>query len=142
MSRRKKKKAKARLIDLPEDFNSIWDDVTPVDERPKPKEALTQKVVTNPPSPELRPQPEPEPKQKMELPTMDSGPYNWDLRNGAPYKIEQRGDFHIGQIYDEEPAETYICKKCGADKFIVGAGDYFTALKCTNCGWEMCIHEG
>ncbi len=49
--------------------------------------------------------------------------------------------FHIGQ-YDEEPAKKLRCKKCGSEEFIVGSGEYFTAIKCPVCGWEKCIHEG
>jgi hypothetical protein len=62
--------------------------------------------------------------------------------NGLPYKTIQRKDFHIGSHCDKETAATIVCKKCGADKFMVGKGTYFTALKCLTCKWEDCIHEG
>jgi DNA-directed RNA polymerase subunit RPC12/RpoP len=58
------------------------------------------------------------------------------------YKLEHRKDFTIGQMYTDAPCRTIICNKCGADKFIVGKDDYYTAIKCPNCGWELCIHEG
>ena len=61
---------------------------------------------------------------------------------GYTYRTEQRNDFHIGQSYDDEPCQTVICDKCNSDKFIVGEGSYFTAIKCINCGWEICIHDG
>ena len=72
------------------------------------------------------------------------GIYNWygDEYENAPYKMIQRKDFHIGQCYEKTTAKTLICIKCGADKFMVGQGSYFTALKCFNCKWEVCIHEG
>lgn len=54
----------------------------------------------------------------------------------------ERGDFHIGQSYDDEPAKTIICSVCGSDKFIVGHGSYFTAVKCPICGYEIGIHSG
>jgi len=50
--------------------------------------------------------------------------------------------FQIGQCYDDEPATTLSCTKCGSDKFMVGKGSYFTAIKCPNCKWELCIHDG
>jgi len=52
------------------------------------------------------------------------------------------GDFEIGQCYEETPAKTLVCKKCKSKRFIVGQGDYFTAIKCEKCGYEICIHEG
>lgn len=58
------------------------------------------------------------------------------------YREEDKNDFHIGQSYESEPAKTIICNECNGDKFIVGRGNYFTAIKCIGCGWEMCVHEG
>ena len=55
---------------------------------------------------------------------------------------EDRGDFHIGQSYTTKVATTIICNKCGADEFIVGSGEYYTAIKCKTCGYEVAIHEG
>ena len=54
----------------------------------------------------------------------------------------KEGDFEIGQCYEETPAKTLICKKCKSKKFIVGQGNYFTAIKCEKCEYEICIHEG
>ena len=56
------------------------------------------------------------------------------------FKVE--GDFEIGQCYEESAAKTLVCKKCKSKKFIVGKGHCFTAIKCENCGYEICIHEG
>ena len=50
--------------------------------------------------------------------------------------------FSIGQFYEEKPAKKIKCRKCGSDKFIVGIGDYYTAIKCPECKWEKCIHDG
>jgi len=50
--------------------------------------------------------------------------------------------FTIGQCYEELPAKKLECKKCGGDKFLVGKGSYFTALKCPVCNYEICIHDG
>jgi hypothetical protein len=55
---------------------------------------------------------------------------------------ENRNDFHIGQIYEKKPATTLVCKTCGGYNFIVGQGDYYTAIKCPVCGYECMIHEG
>ena len=58
------------------------------------------------------------------------------------FKEVQRNDFHIGQSYDNENCVTLVCDTCGCDKFTVGTGSYFTAIKCDKCGWERCIHDG
>jgi ribosomal protein S27E len=50
--------------------------------------------------------------------------------------------FVIGQSYEEYAATTLACKKCGNTAFRVGQGSYFTAIKCTECDWQLCIHEG
>jgi len=58
-------------------------------------------------------------------------------------KLKQRNDFKFKkQSYDKGYPKTIICKKCGNDKFIIGQGDYYTAIKCPNCGYEIEIHEG
>jgi DNA-directed RNA polymerase subunit RPC12/RpoP len=51
-------------------------------------------------------------------------------------------EFEIGQGYDAVPDKKIRCKKCGSTEFIVGVGDYHTAIKCPKCKWELCIHEG
>jgi len=59
------------------------------------------------------------------------------------YKIEEESStFHLKQSYDEHFAKRLICKECNGDKFNVGAGDRYTAIKCVTCEWEQCIHEG
>ena len=58
------------------------------------------------------------------------------------FKHVQRNDFHVKRIYAKETCVTIVCKSCGADKFTVGQGGYFTAIKCDKCGWERCIHDG
>ncbi len=50
--------------------------------------------------------------------------------------------FHIGQGYENKVVDTCYCKHCGGDKFNVGAGSYYTAIRCINCEYEICIHEG
>lgn len=50
--------------------------------------------------------------------------------------------FHIGQSYEKNPAQRLTCKTCGGDKFEVGQGHCFTAIRCPTCKWETCIHEG
>jgi len=51
-------------------------------------------------------------------------------------------EFSIGQCYEDIPARKLRCKKCGSTKFIVGTGNYYTAIKCPKCKWERCIHDG
>jgi hypothetical protein len=50
--------------------------------------------------------------------------------------------FHIGQCYEDSPAETVACKLCNSTSFNVGTASYYTAIKCVNCGWECCVHNG
>lgn len=54
----------------------------------------------------------------------------------------EEDEFEIGQCYEDEPAKKLKCKKCGGGKFMVGVGSYYTAIKCENCRWELCIHNG
>lgn len=37
---------------------------------------------------------------------------------------------------------TLICRICGSNKWIVGKASYFTAVKCSNCDYECCVHDG
>lgn len=55
-------------------------------------------------------------------------------------EIEEDETFHIGQVYEDVAATTLECAKCGSRQFNVGMGSYFTAIRCPNCGWELCIH--
>ncbi len=57
-------------------------------------------------------------------------------------EFSQEDEFEIGQCYEDIPAHKLRCKKCGGDKFIVGQGSYYTAIKCPTCLWEKSIHEG
>ena len=50
--------------------------------------------------------------------------------------------FHIGQSYDEKKAQQIKCHKCGCTEFNVAQGNYYTAIRCSSCEWECCIHEG
>ena len=50
--------------------------------------------------------------------------------------------FHIGQGYTGKPARQIACMKCGNTDFHVAQGDYFTAIRCPVCRWELCLHEG
>lgn len=51
-------------------------------------------------------------------------------------------EFSIGQLYDDHGAYKQICQKCGGDKFEVGIGSYYTAVRCPTCLWEVCVHDG
>lgn len=57
-------------------------------------------------------------------------------------EVKKDGLFHTGQSYDDDKAQTIYCKKCGGKDFNVGQGNYWTGIKCTKCGYEVCIHEG
>lgn len=50
--------------------------------------------------------------------------------------------FHIGQSYEDHPARPVSCARCGGAQFHVAQGNFFTAIRCPVCGWELCIHDG
>lgn len=50
--------------------------------------------------------------------------------------------FHIGQCYEDTAAKVLQCLHCGGRDFNVGQGNYFTAIRCKTCEWEVCIHDG
>lgn len=50
--------------------------------------------------------------------------------------------FIIGQCYEDKAATTLSCKKCGSTSFNVGQGACYTAIKCVNCSWQLCVHLG
>jgi hypothetical protein len=56
--------------------------------------------------------------------------------------VESDGTFHIGQCYENKAAILQECVICGCREFNVGVGDCFTAIRCKNCEWELCIHDG
>ncbi len=57
-------------------------------------------------------------------------------------EIPDDNTFVIGQGYEERPAKTIRCKNCKGTDFNVGQGSYYTAIRCTTCEWQVCIHEG
>lgn len=50
--------------------------------------------------------------------------------------------FSIGQCYEDVAATTLACAKCGSQEFNVGQGNYYTAIRCPKCQWQLCIHQG
>ena len=82
--------------------------------------------------------------------TKEQGAFDddWDQEEGAPnvdfinWSSGPPTLFHIGQSYIDTPVPTLTCKGCEGNTFHVGSADYFTAVKCTTCGWEAGIHEG
>lgn len=57
--------------------------------------------------------------------------------------LEGAGErFHIGQCYAEVPAEKLRCVKCKGDRFEIASEEYFTAVRCPTCLYEVCIHDG
>jgi ribosomal protein S27E len=57
-------------------------------------------------------------------------------------KKEYRKDFVLKKDSPTGGISTLVCKICGNDKFIVGQAEFFTAIKCDTCGYELGIHEG
>jgi hypothetical protein len=50
--------------------------------------------------------------------------------------------FHVGQGYEKKAAREVGCAICGGREFNVGAGSYYTAIRCVSCRWEVCFHDG
>lgn len=66
-----------------------------------------------------------------------------DLPYSGDFMEEVQDDlFHIGQSYEDEACKTIKCRKCGGNKFYLGSASHYTAVKCPNCGWELCFHDG
>jgi hypothetical protein len=57
-------------------------------------------------------------------------------------ELSEDDEFEIGQGYSDESDRKLICKICGCERWIVGQGDYHTSIKCPNCKYEICIHNG
>ncbi len=57
-------------------------------------------------------------------------------------EMKNRNDFKIDRGSQSAGIKTLICKICNSDRFIVGQAEYFTAVKCIECGYELGIHEG
>lgn len=55
---------------------------------------------------------------------------------------QQRKEFHLISDATETSCETLICRLCGNEHFKIGQKEFFTALKCDSCGYEVGIHEG
>ena len=58
------------------------------------------------------------------------------------YEAVDDDEFEIGQSYSGVPDKKIVCRKCGSERWIVGTGEYHTSIKCPNCLYEICIHEG
>ncbi len=51
--------------------------------------------------------------------------------------------FKLHQVYDAPGTTLQIfCSKCKSGNFIVGQGSHFTVIKCQECNFEECIHDG
>jgi len=73
--------------------------------------------------------------------------YGEDLSYGEEegYREVLRGDIKWGiqQSYDKEyKMVDLMCTSCGSFEFNVGRGTYYTAIRCSKCGWEECLHDG
>ena len=55
---------------------------------------------------------------------------------------KDNNDFTISLGPQSKGIATLDCKICGADSFIVGQAEYFTAIKCKVCQYEIGIHDG
>lgn len=49
--------------------------------------------------------------------------------------------FHI-KSWDGADVSQAKCKNCGGVNFEVGLARHYTVVKCVNCEYEVCVHEG
>mgnify|MGYP001103927143 CR=1 FL=1 len=68
---------------------------------------------------------------------------NYDVEDQSAFYEVTDTEFNIGPVYpDSDNAKKIRCRLCGGDHFYVGTESYYTAIKCVNCEWELCIHSG
>lgn len=71
---------------------------------------------------------------------------NYNVGADNFYEIKKDGMFHIGDWIDtrqgREALPTIYCAHCGGNTFHVGIQEYYVGIKCTFCGWELCIYSG
>lgn len=78
---------------------------------------------------------------------------NKEALQGVSLSDEQIiAEFVVELIYKEDfklkkgglsaGVKTLVCKICKGDQFTVGQDQYYTAVKCNECGYELGIHEG
>lgn len=65
------------------------------------------------------------------------------VNDGFSFDNEPDKQFKLHQSY-QEPGDTkqIKCAKCGQTRLEVGHGDYFTVVRCPDCGHECCVHNG
>jgi hypothetical protein len=80
--------------------------------------------------------------KKLYQPTAEDLEWSEDASKDDFITTKKDSFFHIGQSSTGEVVHTVFCKHCGGKEFNVGQGSYFTAIKCINCQWEVCIHDG
>jgi hypothetical protein len=80
--------------------------------------------------------------------------YYWDPDN--PEVDEDDHDKHVNFLRDtdklpfllfahdmeDKPCQTQQCTRCEGTLFHIGQGTYHTVVRCLECKWEICIHDG
>lgn len=70
-------------------------------------------------------------------------PERYNVTTDPPFiEVEDDETFHIGQCYENHAAVTIECAQCKSRVFNVGVGHCFTGIRCVNCEWEICVHQG
>jgi len=57
-------------------------------------------------------------------------------------ELQHDDTFRIGRMGSSYAVKTLACKSCAGVSFMVGQDDYFVALSCRNCGYEVPLHYG
>jgi len=56
-------------------------------------------------------------------------------------KDQNRIKLYTGENAEYRVNEQFACE-CGCIEFIVYQGSYMTIVKCNDCKYEYCVHEG
>ena len=54
---------------------------------------------------------------------------------------QNRIELYTGEDVEDRVNEQLICE-CGCSEFTIYQGSYMTVVKCNDCNFEYCVHEG
>ena len=74
--------------------------------------------------------------------TQEKGLHERPLNSDLIEYDESSDDFHLEKYRGKDTVSKILCKECRTDKMQVAQANYRTLIKCSNCKWEICIHEG
>lgn len=77
---------------------------------------------------------------------MKLGPFNFLVRGKVMKRLKRENWLKETKEMlphpDRSDVAVLACKRCGGTHFIVGQGEYLTAVQCTECLRTVTVHEG